>query len=58
MRQGREADLKDFDKSISQWEWQWVNSHKGYPVQANGNSISQADVIYNKYRKLIGAAYN
>jgi alpha-N-acetylglucosaminidase len=57
LQQGKEADLKGFDHTISQWEWQWVNSHKSYPLQASGNSVSQANIIYNKYRKLIGAAY-
>ncbi|MEP6611275.1 MAG: alpha-N-acetylglucosaminidase [Mucilaginibacter sp.] len=57
LQQGKEADIKSFDKSISQWEWQWVNSHKTYPVQASGNSISQANAIYSKYRKRIGEAY-
>jgi len=57
LQQGKEADLKAFDHSISQWEWQWVNSHKSYPLQPSGSSVSQANIIYNKYRKLIGAAY-
>jgi len=57
LKQGKDADLKGFDKSISQWEWQWVNSHKNYPLQASGNSVTQASIIYKKYRKIIGAAY-
>ena len=57
LQQGKEADLKGFDKSISQWEWQWVNSHKSYPLQTTGSSVVQANAIYNKYRKVIGAAY-
>jgi alpha-N-acetylglucosaminidase len=52
-----DADLKGFNKSISQWEWQWVNSHKNYPSQATGSSITTATAMYNKYRKLIDAAY-
>ncbi len=54
---GKDADLKSFDKSISLWEWQWVNSHKSYPSQATGNSVTMATAMYDKYRKLIGAAY-
>jgi alpha-N-acetylglucosaminidase len=57
LHEGKEADLKNFDHTISQWEWQWVNSHKSYPLQVTGSSVSQANIIYNKYRKLIGAAY-
>jgi alpha-N-acetylglucosaminidase len=54
---GKEADLKGFDKSIRQWEWKWVNSHKNYPLQTSGSSVTMAKAIYKKYRKLIGAAY-
>ena len=57
LQQGKGADITGFDKSISQWEWQWVNSHKNYPLQASGSSVSQANAIYNKYRKRIAAAY-
>jgi len=57
LKQDKEADLKGFDKSISQWEWQWVNSHKTYPLRTTGNSITQASALYDKYRKRIGAAY-
>lgn len=57
LQQGKEADLKGFDTSIREWEWQWVNSHKIYPIQPAGNSIVRAKAIYNKYRKQIGAAY-
>jgi len=52
-----DADLKGFNKSISQWEWQWVNSHKNYPVQTTGNSVAVTTAMYNKYRRLINAAY-
>ena len=57
LQQGKEADLKGFDKSVSQWEWQWVNSHKNYPTETKGKSVKQANTLYNKYCKLMGAAY-
>jgi len=57
LKQRKDADMKGFDKSISQWEWQWVNSHKNYPLRAIGNTVTQANIIYKKYRKVIGAAY-
>ncbi|MGZ3765198.1 MAG: alpha-N-acetylglucosaminidase [Mucilaginibacter sp.] len=55
--QNEDADIKGFGKSISQWEWEWVNSHKNYPTQATGKSVTMATAMYNKYRILIGAAY-
>jgi alpha-N-acetylglucosaminidase len=55
--EGKEVDVKAFDQTIRQWEWQWVNSHKNYPVNPVGNSITEARVIYKKYRKVMGTAY-
>ena len=47
----KEPDLKAFDKAISEWEWSWVNTSKSYPVQAAGNSVVTAELLYKKYRK-------
>lgn len=57
MNAGKEVDVKAFDQSIRQWEWQWVNSHKDYPVNPAGNGIAEAKAMYKKYRKTIGKAY-
>jgi len=57
MNEGKEVDVKAFENTIRKWEWQWVNGQKRYPVGPVGNSITEARVIYQKYRKLIGAAY-
>jgi len=57
MNNGKEVDVKAFDQTIRQWEWQWVNSHKYYPVEPVGNSIDEAKSIYKKYRKVIGEVY-
>ncbi|QEM14212.1 alpha-N-acetylglucosaminidase [Mucilaginibacter rubeus] len=47
---GKEPDFKLFDKSISGWEWQWVNSSKAYPVMPTGSSTTVARQLYEKYR--------
>ncbi|MBV8389145.1 MAG: alpha-N-acetylglucosaminidase [Mucilaginibacter sp.] len=57
MKAGKELDQKEFDNRIKQWEWQWVNEHKNYPINPVGNSVTEAKAIYQKYRKVIGAAY-
>jgi len=50
---GKEADFKSFDKSISAWEWQWVNTAKPYPVAPVGNSTIIARQLYQKYRTIM-----
>ncbi len=57
LKNNKEADFKEFNRSISQWEWQWVNGHKNFPVQPSGNSNSQALSLYHKYFKVIKEAY-
>lgn len=54
METGKEPDFKLFDKSISNWEWQWVNSSKTYPVAPAGSSTVVAQQLYNKYRTIMG----
>jgi alpha-N-acetylglucosaminidase len=49
--------LNTFDQNIRAWEWHWVNEQKSFPVQPTGNSITEAKKMYDKYRKVIGAAY-
>jgi len=57
MKEGKEVDVKAFENTIKHWEWEWVNGHKNYPVITVGNSVPEAQAIYKKYRKMIGAAY-
>jgi alpha-N-acetylglucosaminidase len=57
LRSGTEPDLKQFEQTIRQWEWKWVNAQKAFPVQPSGNSIQVAQQIYKKYRSVIGEVY-
>jgi alpha-N-acetylglucosaminidase len=50
MKAGKSVDIVTFDKEISQWEWQWVNTQKNFPTEPTGNSIQVAKLLYNKYR--------
>jgi alpha-N-acetylglucosaminidase len=52
-----EPGLKTFEQNIRAWEWHWVNEQKSFPTQAVGSSISKAQEMYKKYRKIIGLAY-
>ena len=47
-------DAAAFDKTISTWEWNWVNTQKPYPVATKSNSILLAQQLYQKYRVKIG----
>jgi alpha-N-acetylglucosaminidase len=53
VQQGQPVDFKKFDKEISQWEWQWVNKRKDYPVKPQGNAINIVRMLYDKYRQKI-----
>jgi len=57
LQTGTRPDLKKFEQDIRGWEWHWVNEQKTFPVQPTGNSISKAEEMYNKYRKIIEQAY-
>ncbi|WP_432329583.1 alpha-N-acetylglucosaminidase [Mucilaginibacter sp. P25] len=54
IKTGKEPDFKLFNKSISNWEWQWVNSSKTYPVVPAGSSAVVAKQLYEKYRTNMG----
>jgi hypothetical protein len=54
---GTTPDLTAFGKTISQWEWKWVNQQKAFPVKASGNPATVSKEMYNKYHKLIESAY-
>ena len=55
---GNAFDTKAFEKNISEWEWKWVTTQKPFPVIASGNPVAAAQLLYTKYRKIIGNAYN
>jgi len=57
MQQGKQLDLPAFQKGIAQWEWNWVNKRKDYPLLTAGNSVVVSVKLYNKYRKIIQAVF-
>ncbi|PTR01170.1 alpha-N-acetylglucosaminidase [Mucilaginibacter yixingensis] len=55
--QGKKTfDADAFDKQIKNWEWQWVNARKDYPLTPQGNSVDKAKQIYAKYWPVITLA--
>jgi len=57
LQHGRQPDLETFEKDIREWEWNWVNQQKPFPVTPFGNSLTVARQLYKKYRQEIEAAY-
>ena len=39
----------DFEKSIKEWEWQWVNAHDVYSATPTGNTIEIVNKIFEKH---------
>lgn len=46
-------DQNTFDEEIKQWEWQWVQEQKIFPVNPSGSSTEIVLELYHKYRDRI-----
>jgi len=57
LENGKAPDREAFEKEIQQWEWQWVNEEKSFPVTPSGNSLEVARELYHKYRQKIETIY-
>jgi alpha-N-acetylglucosaminidase len=53
LENGKTMDVAVFDKEISKWEWEWVNTQKSFPTKPTGNSVQVAKLLYKKYRTKI-----
>ena len=53
LRSETDLDMNAFTNQIKEWEWQWVNKRKDYPVGTKGNPVTISKALYNKYRPLI-----
>ena len=42
-------DKDAFASQIKNWEWQWVNTRKNYPVNPQGDAVAQSRLLYKKY---------
>lgn len=51
LRNGAEPDLKQFDSTIKNWEWNWVKTQKAFPVVPIGDPIKISVKLYKKYRE-------
>ncbi|WP_207535931.1 alpha-N-acetylglucosaminidase [Desertivirga arenae] len=48
---------EEFAKEIKQWEWDWVNARKDYPVKPSGNPVEESKKVYQKYRKQVATLF-
>ncbi|MEO6230253.1 MAG: alpha-N-acetylglucosaminidase [Ferruginibacter sp.] len=53
----KEFDLIAFTAQIKNWEWQWVNTRKKFPVITKGNPVGEAKRLYRKYRQLTNQSF-
>lgn len=52
-----ELDTAAFNKSISRWEWQWVNRRNTFPTKPKGDPVTVSVRMYKKYREAISHSY-
>lgn len=57
LMQHKPFDDKNYEKTIRDWEWSWVNKHGVYPDAKKGNSIDIATQLYNKYHEKADEAF-
>jgi alpha-N-acetylglucosaminidase len=47
---GDRMETADFEQSIREWEWKWVNTHGVvYPEEPTGETVEVVKTIYKKY---------
>lgn len=54
---GAPIDQKAFENTMKNWEWNWVNQKSTFPTQSNGNSITIAKQLHQKYGAMLSAFY-
>lgn len=54
---GKEPDFDGFTAQIKDWEWNWVNTQKPYPVKATGDPVSVARKYFKNYNSTITKSY-
>ena len=57
MKGEKKFSSEDFNKEIKQWEWEWVNARKDYPVSTKGNSVEEAKKLYQKYWNRVNTTF-
>ncbi len=57
LKNGVEVDVDSFERSIKDWEWEWVNTQKDFPIEPRGNAHDVANQLHKKYRLKLNEAY-
>jgi alpha-N-acetylglucosaminidase len=49
MLNGDRMEINDFEKTIKDWEWKWVNAHDVYSSTPEGNPVETVNWLFKKY---------
>ena len=55
---GNKFDEKEFESSIKEWEWNWVNGNEVYRHQPAGNIIATCVAAWKKYEPQLRKTYS
>jgi len=53
MLHGDRMETKDFENTIKDWEWKWVNGHDAYASTPQGNVYEIVNKLFKKYDQQI-----
>jgi alpha-N-acetylglucosaminidase len=57
LRAGTPFNADDFEYTMQDWEWNWVNSQKEFETLPQGDPVDVAKQLYSKYKKTIEETY-
>lgn len=57
MQKNEPLNMEEFTKEMKQWEWEWVNKRKDFPVHPSGDPIAVSGKMYDKYNSLVRNAF-
>lgn len=57
LKSGQEINIDQFEISIRQWEWRWVNNRSDYAQNVSGDAVKIAEELHQKYRQRITQEY-
>ncbi|MGN0188176.1 MAG: alpha-N-acetylglucosaminidase [Candidatus Cryptobacteroides sp.] len=56
LNEGGDWNQDAFDAECKEWEWDWVNATGEYGYVPEGDSLSECEYVYRKYRALVEQA--
>jgi len=53
LAENKALNLQAINNELADWEWNWVNKRKDYPLKVSGNAVTKSLEVYKKYRKKV-----